>query len=90
MKWIYVGEKFIPLEKCVTIDFSNMQRGNEYIVTMSVEDVNGNTTRSSYYSKVDKLCEKDVRNSFYDFIMDVYIAMFDFNRMCSSIEQSNS
>ena len=90
MKWIYVEGKFIPIEKCVTIDFSSMQRENEYIVTMSVEDVNGNTTRSSYYSKVDKLCEKDVRNSFYDFIMDVYMTMFDFNRMCSSIEHSNS
>ena len=90
MKWIYVEGKFIPVKNCVKIDFSNMQRGNEYIVTMSIEDVNGNTTRSSYYSKVDKLCEKDVRSRFYDFIMDVYITMFDFNEMCSTIEQLNS
>ena len=90
MKWIYVEGKFIPVQNCVKIDFSNMQRGNEYIVTMSIEDVSGNTTRSSYYSKVDKLCEKDVRSRFYDFIMDVYITMFDFNGMCSTIEQLNS
>lgn len=90
MKWIYVEGKFIPVQNCVKIDFSNMQRGNEYIVTISVEDVNGNTTRSSYYSKADKLCEKDVRSRFYDFIMDVYITMFDFNEMCSTIEQLNS
>lgn len=90
MKWIYVEGKFIPVQNCVKIDFSNMQRGNEYIVTMSIEDVNGNTTRSSYYSKVDKLCEKDVRSRFYDFIMDVCITMFDFNKMCSTIEQLNS
>ena len=90
MKWIYVEGKFIPVENCVKIDFSNVQRGNEYIVTMSIEDVNGNTTRSSYHSKVDKLCEKDVRSRFYDFIMDVYITMFDFNEMCSTIEQLNS
>ena len=68
MKWIYVEGNLIPVQNCVKIDFSNMQRGNEYIVTMSIEDVNGNTTRSSYYSKVDKLCEKDVKSRFYDFI----------------------
>ena len=90
MKWIYLEGKFIPVQNCVKIDFSSMQRGNEYIVTMNIEDVNGNTTRSSYYSKVDKLCEKDVRSRFYDFIMDVYITMFDFNEMCSTIEQLNS
>ena len=90
MKWIYVEGKFIPVQNCVKIDFSNMQRGNEYIVTMSIEDVSGNTTRSSYYSKVDKLCEKDVKSRFYDFIMDVYITIFDFNEMCSTIEQLNS
>lgn len=90
MKWIYVEGKFIPVENCVKIDFSNMQRGNEYIVTMSIEDVNGNTTRSSYYSKVDKLCEKDVRSRFYDFIMDANITMFDFDEMCNTIEQLNS
>jgi len=90
MKWIYVEGKFIPVQNCVKIDFSNTQRGNDYIVTMNIEDVNGNTTRSSYYSKVDKLREKDVRSRFYDFIMDVYITMFDFNEMCSTIEQLNS
>lgn len=90
MKWIYVEEKFIPVQNCVKIDFSNMQRGNEYIVTMSIEDVNGNTTRSSYYSKVDKLCKKDVRSRFYDFIMDANIIMFDFDEMCNTIEQLNS
>ena len=90
MKWIYVEGKFIPVQNCVKIDFSNMQRGNEYIITMSIEDVNGNTTRSSYYSKVDKLCEKDVRSRFYDFIMDVNITMFDFDEMCNTIEQLNS
>ena len=90
MKWIYVEGKFIPVENCVKIDFSNVQRGNEYIVTMSIEDINGNTTRSSYYSKVDKLCEKDVRGRFYDFIMDTNIIMFDFDKMCNTIEQLNS
>ena len=90
MKWIYVEGKFIPVQNCVKINFSNMQRGNEYIVTMSIEDVNGNTTRSSYYSKVDKLCEKDVRGRFYDFIMDTNIIMFDFDKMCNTIEQLNS
>lgn len=90
MKWIYVEGKFIPVENCVKIDFSNMQRGNEYIVTMGIEDVNGNITRSSYYSKVDKLCEEDVRGRFYDFIMNTNITMFDFDEMCNTIEQLNS
>ena len=90
MKWIYIEGKFVPVQSCVKIDFSNMQRGNDYVVTMSIEDVNGNITRSSYYSKVDKLCEKYVRSRFYDFIKDVYITMFDFNEVCSTIEQLNS
>ena len=90
MKWIYVEGKFIPVQNCVKIDFSNTQRGNDYIVTMNIEDVNGNTTRSSYYSKVDKLCEKDVRNRFYDFIMDVNTTMFDFDGICNIIERLNS
>ena len=87
MKWIYVEGKFIPVQNCVKIDFSSMQRGNEYIVTMNIEDVNGNTTRSSYYSKVDKLREKDVRSRFYDFIMDVYITIFDFTDTCRTITE---
>ena len=90
MKWICVDCKYIPVSNCVRIDFGNTQRGNEYIVVMIVEDVNGNITRSSYYSKVDKLCEKDVRSRFYDFIKDVCITMFDFNEVCSTIEQLNS
>ena len=90
MKWIYVEGKFIPVQNCVKIGFSNTQRGNEYIVTMNIEDVNGNTTRSSYYSKVDKLCEKDVRILFYKFIIDTNMIVFDFNELCSTIEQLNS
>lgn len=90
MKWIYLEGKFIPVQNCVKIDFSSMQRGNEYIVTMNIEDVNGNTTRSSYYSKVDKLCEKDVRILFYKFIIDTNMIVFDFNELCSTIEQLNS
>lgn len=90
MKWIYVEGMFIPVQNCVRIDFTNAQHGNEYIVTMSTEDVNGNTTHSSYYSKVDKLCEKDVRDHFYEFIMCTNTILFDFNEICNTIEQLNS
>lgn len=90
MKWIYIEGKFIPVQNCVRINFSSMQRENDYIVTMNVEDVNGNTTCSSYYSKVDKLCEKDVRGRFYKFVCTNSRRLFDFNEMCSTIEQLNS
>ena len=90
MKWIYVEGKFIPVQNCVKIGFSNTQRGNEYVVTMSVEDVNGNSTKSTYYSKVDKLSEDRVRNEFYSFIKDSNITLFDFRETCKMIEVYNS
>lgn len=86
MKWICIDAKYIPVSSCVRIDFSNTQRGNEYMVVMSVEDVNGNSTKSTYWSKVDKISEDFVRNKFYDFIMDSTITLFNFYETCKMIE----
>lgn len=90
MKWICIECKYIPVSNCVRIDFGNTQRDNEYMVVMIVEDVNGNLTKSIYYSKRDKLSEDFVRNKFHDFIMDSTITLFDFYETCKMIEVSNS
>lgn len=90
MKWICIDCKYIPVSNCVRIDFGNIQKGNEYMVVMIVEDVNGNSTKSNYYSKVDKLSEDRVRNEFYSFIKDSDITLFDFREICKMIEVSNS
>ena len=57
---------------------------------MIVEDVNGNSTKSIYYSKLNKLSEDRVRNKFHDFIMDSTITLFDFYETCKMIEVYNS
>lgn len=90
MKWIYVEGKFIPVQNCVNIDFNYSEKDKECFVIIIVEDVNGNLTKSIYYSKVEKLHVDAVRNEFYNFIKDTNTTMFDFNEMCSTIEQLNS
>lgn len=90
MKWICIDCKYIPVSNCVRIDFGNTQKGNEYMVVMIVEDVSGNSTKSTYYSKVDKLSEDRVRNEFYSFIKDSDITLFDFYETCKMIEAYNS
>lgn len=90
MKWIYVEGKFIPVQNCVKIDFNYSERDRECAVMIIVEDVNGNSTKSTYYSKVDKLSEDRVRNKFYSFIKDFDITLFDFYETCKMIEVYNS
>lgn len=89
MKWIYLDGKFLPVQNCVQINFIGVTRGEEYVVTMVVQDINKNIEKCAYYSKVDKLSVQEVRSKFYDFVMDSYITMFNFYHTCEQIEQSN-
>ena len=90
MKWLYIEGKFIPVRNCVKIDFTNVQRDREYAITMIVEDTNSNITKSTFYSKIDKINEDDVRDRFYTFIIDDSATVFYFYSVCKSIEQINS
>lgn len=90
MKWIYVEGKFIPVQNCVKIDFTYSEIDRECAVMIIVEDVNGNSTKSIYHSKRDKLSDDFIRNKFQDFIIDSTITLFDFYKTCKMIEVYNS
>ena len=85
MKWIYIDRKFIPVQNCTNISFGERQRENEYVVTMIVEDINGNITRSSFYSTNSNLDEYTIRCLFYEFIADINSTVFDFWEVCNTI-----
>ena len=90
MKWLYIEGKFIPVQSCVKISFTSIQRDKECAITMIVEDTNNNITKATFYSKIDKISEDDVRDMFYNFIIDGSTTVFYFYDVCKSIEQINS
>lgn len=89
MKWIYLDGKFLLVQNCVQINFIGVTRGEEYVVTMIVQDVNKNIEKYTYYSKVGKLSDQEVRLEFYNFVTDSYLTMFNFYDVCKTIEQLN-
>ena len=89
MKWIIVDGNFILVENCKYINFTNSRNYTEYNITINV-CISGNIIKkSTYYSKLGKISQEEVESIFYSFIMDSGITVFDFYKVCKSIERKD-